>query len=187
MEVARSAGIFLLGVIKRFYFYLPALLLDPFDFYEKYLRAWIQREFWPSAPRELAVSPWITWSLLGVGLILACVMTYHDLRKYIGRNPKVSKALQSFYSRSTQLLYRPISTKEDLERLRSDFAEWRQEISEWVKDNMGEPAYGRLITFEVRWPFTGNKATVDGHQQTLNSISHWHHNLQALIENTEWR
>jgi hypothetical protein len=55
------------GVIKRFYFWLPTFLLDPFDLAERYLRV----SYFPPA--------FMAWGLFGLGLFLAVAETYREI------------------------------------------------------------------------------------------------------------
>jgi hypothetical protein len=62
-----STAILLWGVIKRVHFWIPTLLLDPFDLAERYLRI------------TYPVPAFIAWGLLGLGLFLAVASTYHEM------------------------------------------------------------------------------------------------------------
>lgn len=61
---------FLIGVLKRWYVSIPTILLDPFDFYERY-----KLTSWPS----YTPPAWAAWLLLFLAVLLACYMTYNDL------------------------------------------------------------------------------------------------------------
>ena len=68
MGVLRSAWLFLCGVLKRAIWYVPPLLLDPFDVAERVFKVdWI-------APQ------WLALSLFLSGWAIAIVLTYHELR-----------------------------------------------------------------------------------------------------------
>lgn len=76
MEFCRSAGLFILGVVKRFYLWLPAIVLDPFDLNDKVVQ--------PMMPESLKFS--IPWSPDWSGAVLlvligwAAIWTYHEAR-----------------------------------------------------------------------------------------------------------
>jgi len=72
MELCASAMTFFWGVLRRFYWWAPAILLDPFDFYEHYLRPHVGRDI--DMPSE-----WFPVVLAG-GMIWAAFLTYHELR-----------------------------------------------------------------------------------------------------------
>lgn len=57
--------------MRRFYWWAPAILLDPFDFYERYLRPHVGRDI--DMPSE-----WFPVVLAG-GIIWAGFLTYHEL------------------------------------------------------------------------------------------------------------
>ena len=75
MQLYESAGTFLLGVIKRFYYWLPSVLLDPFDLYNKYFKTMLGLQRDIDMPSE--AFPYV----LAGGLLWAAVVTYHDLNK----------------------------------------------------------------------------------------------------------
>jgi len=72
MELCASAPTFFWGVLRRFYWWVPAILLDPFDFYERYLRPHFGWDI--DMPSE-----WFPVVLAG-GMIWAAFLTYHELR-----------------------------------------------------------------------------------------------------------
>ena len=68
MDLLKSTGFFFLGFIKRIWWLLPALLSNPFDIAERIFHV------------QYVVPQFITWLLLGLGIIIATILTYHDLR-----------------------------------------------------------------------------------------------------------
>jgi hypothetical protein len=72
MAWAETSFVFVSGVLRRYYFWLPAFLLDPFDFYAKYIQPTTQREL--DIPDE-----WFPFAL-GIGLFIAVIGTAQDLR-----------------------------------------------------------------------------------------------------------
>lgn len=71
MELLRSLAFFARGILKRIYWLLPALLLDPFDL--------ARTLFGISYDAPL----WMIWLLVGTGLFIAGALTYHELRKEV--------------------------------------------------------------------------------------------------------
>lgn len=72
MELCASALSFFWGVLRRFYWWAPAILLDPFEYYERYINPRVGWDI--DMPSE-----WFPVAL-GGGLFLAAFLTYHDLR-----------------------------------------------------------------------------------------------------------
>ncbi len=68
MELLNSTGLFIWGVIKRIYWVLPTLILDPFDLLEKLFNVNYQ------------MPQWSIWTLFSLGCLIAMVFTFHDLR-----------------------------------------------------------------------------------------------------------
>lgn len=76
MELWRSLYLFFWGILKRSYYWIPALLLDPFDIYERYKSA---------LPSEWQINiavpnPWAISAFL-VLFLWAAILTYHELRR----------------------------------------------------------------------------------------------------------
>jgi hypothetical protein len=68
---------FLLGILKRFYFWLPSILLDPLDYYERYIG--------PRLPEQyrggVTVLSDYFFPVLGITVLWAGFRTYHELRE----------------------------------------------------------------------------------------------------------
>ncbi len=78
-EFFKSIRLFLWGIIKRIYIWLPAFLLDPFDFFNRYI--------YPKREEPLDMpSDWFPW-VLGILVLWAGLRTFHELRsKSLERN-----------------------------------------------------------------------------------------------------
>lgn len=69
MELLDSTRELLWGIIKRLYWLIPSLFTDPFDFIER----WFKITYEPPS--------YLFWVLIGMGLAIATVMTYNDVKK----------------------------------------------------------------------------------------------------------
>ena len=67
MELLKSIRLFLWGIIKRIYWLLPTLVLDPFDLLERF---------------NVSYQPpqWSIWILFSLGWFVAMALTFHELR-----------------------------------------------------------------------------------------------------------
>jgi hypothetical protein len=76
MELLKSAALFAKGILKRFYYWVPPIFLDPFDLYEHYIQHWLPA----GAPERLAIPTWV--GLLAFALLFgwAALRTFHELR-----------------------------------------------------------------------------------------------------------
>lgn len=68
MEIFKSFRLFFIGVLKKFYLLIPSLFTDPWDIMER----WFQVSYEPSQ--------FFFWILLILGLTIAIIWTYHELR-----------------------------------------------------------------------------------------------------------
>jgi len=75
-----TAALLVGGILRRFYFWVPSFLLDPFDFYDKYAK--------PHTRVAIDIPEWLFPYALGLGVILAAIGTASDLRMR-GRNAAV--------------------------------------------------------------------------------------------------
>ena len=91
-ELVRSSGLFLWGVVRRAYYFLPALLLAPVDFYNAFIKTYFETEI-------VLPSALVTY-LLGFGLILAVIHTYHALRV---EKEKIEKQYEHSVSKKLQI------------------------------------------------------------------------------------
>ncbi len=68
MELFKSLRLFVIGIVKRLYWILPTMLLDPFDLIERLFNV------------NYDVPQWAVWSLFAAGLMVAIVLAFHELR-----------------------------------------------------------------------------------------------------------
>jgi hypothetical protein len=68
MDLLKSFALLLWGIIKRLYYLVPSLFTDPFDFMER----WFQVTYQPPL--------FLFWLLLTLGILVAVVLTFHELR-----------------------------------------------------------------------------------------------------------
>jgi hypothetical protein len=68
MEILKSLRLLVIGVLKRIYWILPTLVLDPFDFAERLLNV------------SYDVPQWAVWVLFAAGWVVAILLSYHELR-----------------------------------------------------------------------------------------------------------
>jgi hypothetical protein len=68
MEHLKSLRLLVIGVLKRIYWILPTLLLNPFDIVERLFNV------------SYEVPQWAIWSLFAAGWVVAILLAYHELR-----------------------------------------------------------------------------------------------------------
>lgn len=68
MELLISLWLLTKGILKRIYWLIPVLFLDPFDFAERWFNVTYE------APQ------WLMWVLVAIGFAIAITLTYHELR-----------------------------------------------------------------------------------------------------------
>ncbi len=74
------------GTLKRIYWLVPTLFLDPFDLAERYFDVTYE------------VPQWLMWSLGAGGLFVAVSLTYHELRKQKeGLEAQLGKETDTFH------------------------------------------------------------------------------------------
>ena len=91
------------GVLRRWFLWVPTLLLDPFDFYERYLRAMLP----PQYQVDLTLPVWAFPLVLCGGLVLASFATFHELHARVGLDRKriaLADLLEGALARGQQLI-----------------------------------------------------------------------------------
>jgi hypothetical protein len=68
MELLKSLRFLIIGVLKRIYWVLPTLLLNPFDIVERLFNV------------SYEVPQWTIWVLFAAGWAVAILLSYHELR-----------------------------------------------------------------------------------------------------------
>ncbi|MDZ4735550.1 MAG: hypothetical protein SGJ07_04300 [Rhodospirillaceae bacterium] len=182
MGFLRSAALFLWGITKRFYFWLPALLLDPFDLYNKYIRAKLPSRLQVEGELPSEYFPWV----LGVGLGWAGIITYYELAKKVGRDPKVVQRLQDFYVEGEELALRPIKSDEEMRKLKIDVSVWYKKITKWLDANMAMAAKKRFSDTGVVLPMSRGTDFNPEHMSYVNTIQKYRSNIQGLVESDAW-
>jgi hypothetical protein len=76
MELLKSIRLFFWGVIKKLYWLLPTVILDPFDLAKRLFNV------------NYNVPQWSIWALFVIGWLFAMVLTYHELRMKFILNQK---------------------------------------------------------------------------------------------------
>jgi hypothetical protein len=67
-----SAWAFLWGVLRRFYWWLPAIILDPLDYNERYIE--------PALGRNVDLPAFVFPLVFGLGITWAAILAYHEQR-----------------------------------------------------------------------------------------------------------
>jgi hypothetical protein len=72
---------FVVGVAKRFYAFLPAILLDPFDIYQR-----LKPETWP----DYDMPDWMAWTAFGFALFWAVFATFFEVWRSTANSSRAS-------------------------------------------------------------------------------------------------
>ncbi len=169
--------LFLWGVLRRFYLWAPAILLHPFDLYNRYIRLLLpegRRAEW-SLPATLF--PYV----LAVGLLWAAVLTYHEQR---GRSTEkhVLNTLGRLLDAADAIGNRKVTTQEEYEQWVKDLNEWFKGTQSAIRRGLSEAEVSvfRDTSGMVRVFFGG---TFNGdHNSYLNSLDKYKTNLRSIIE-----
>jgi hypothetical protein len=123
--VLESFGLLLWGILKRLYYLIPSLLLDPFDFVERWFKLMYK-------PPE-----WLFWVLLAGGLFIATFLAYHELRLRMETKlrPTKQKAVLGDFLQEGEVILKKIS------QLKADDAialaeDWIKRTHEYLKKEL---------------------------------------------------
>jgi len=95
MEFGRSLGAFVLGILRRFWVWVPALLLDPYDLWARVIK--------PMLPTEHSFDlPWsVDWApfILALLIFWAAFLTYREIWRQAVREPRPNMRFAEIVSR----------------------------------------------------------------------------------------
>ncbi|MBI2979789.1 MAG: hypothetical protein HYY41_03060 [Chloroflexi bacterium] len=129
MELLESIFLFIRGTFKRAQWYLPPLLLDPFDIAEKVFQM------------KYVIPQWIAWLLFGLGWFLAMALTYHELRvervkleKQLNDKAKKKAARETLaiYLNEGQVLKRQCANEKEAPP-GDEAYEWAHKVEHWLE------------------------------------------------------
>jgi len=146
MKVIQSAFLFILGFLKRIYWILPTLILDPFGLVERFFNI------------NYDIPLVAIWSIFALGCMIAFVLTYNELRvgnvvKFFAKRPdsiffnkeiiEVIQHAYSFKGRKGLLSIRDIISKHGT---------YEEYIDAEIKG--GKDVYGDIIVYPHNWKET---------------------------------
>jgi hypothetical protein len=147
VSVGRSAIEFLWGVLKRFYIWLPTVLLDPFDLYERYLKQYLPKEY----QFDFKLPTPLFLSVLAICLTAAGILTYHELRTKVvstaandGRRRAVDEVSRLRSEAIHRLLNGPVKNDSELSRWITEEEIWREAVEKVLRANFGEATVRRF-------------------------------------------
>jgi hypothetical protein len=165
MGIFESTGLLFLGILKRLYWLIPSLLSDPFDISERWLKVTYE------APQ------WAFWLLLSLGLSIAIILTYHELRVKVvklekqldDRDKKKAEreTLAVFLNEGQSLKCQCENEKEPAPEVKT--TEWAEKIENWLETEFDTSYVSRFR----------NTADVPMKANSIFSIPH--RNLWAYI------
>jgi len=116
MALIESLKSFAGGILKRIYWVLVALLVDPFGLLERF---------------DVSYTPpdWLTWMLVGVGFFVAGGLTHHDLRKKHGSNEKRQETVDAL----GRQLEKGDGFLNEIDNV-GGYPAWWEEVDEWKRE-----------------------------------------------------
>ena len=162
MAVLKSSWLLLSGIIKRFYWYVLPLFLDPFDFAERYFGV-----------EDYVIPQWLAWSLFGLGLAVAATLTYHELRT------QVEQALSERLEGLREVWHKRI--KDWKVTNDSEFVEWKRVYQLW-RDRASDCTKNlRSVRYETFKPFK-TVGYNDEHVSLLDEGDKIRQEIKAMID-----
>ena len=76
MQICRSLGLFASGILRQFWVWAPAFLLDPYDLWNRLVKPIIPQDQQFDLPWSPDWAPYVLVALIG----WAALLTYHELR-----------------------------------------------------------------------------------------------------------
>ena len=150
------------GIVRRWFFWAPTFLLDPFDYYERYLKAKLPAQY----QLDLTLPGWaFPWVLCG-GLVLAAYATYHELHARVGldrRRIALATLLGNAFTQGETLM---LSTDQQA------IEAWATRVTNLTREAFGDAeaaTFASNVGF-VFWGGTNLRNFVDGRLRRLDSL-----------------
>lgn len=77
MDLGKSAGEFLYGILRRFWVWAPALVLNPYDLWRQLIKPMLPEKYQVDLPWSVDWAPWVLVALIA----WAAILTYHELNQ----------------------------------------------------------------------------------------------------------
>ena len=189
MSLWESARDFVAGIIKRFYFWLPAVLLDPFDVYDRYLKPSVPNAYRFDFSPPVAVFLGALVGLLG----LAAIFTYHDLNsryaqaitKLVGLPKREREVIDRVgalrHEGVVRLLNRKVRSDADLDQWQADEVKWREEVLSVLREDFPAVVH-RLSTLGTLSAASFTGAFNDTHNHALMMLAKRLSVLESLLD-----
>ncbi len=178
MELWLSIRYFFWGILKRFYYWLPFVVLDIPDLWQRYLEPFASKFGW-----ELEMPDILTSALVIASLVWAGVLTYHELRtkkvnlgKDIGHQElSLKEQIGEFIKEGEELRRLAVSQGEPIPE--ANASNWRTKVDDFLDENFD---LEWLNDFKTKYKGGNPKKQFAGVGMT-NQIELWK-KLQAGIE-----
>ena len=127
MELLKSSYLLLWGIIKRLYYVAPSILLDPFDFAGRLFKV------------NYDPPQWMAWFLFCVGLALAILLTYHELRVSVGcKNDKrsIRQSLSNYLNEGSKIKKK--CSNQAIGAPTQEAESWAKNVDEFLASKLGD-------------------------------------------------
>lgn len=126
MAVLKSAGLFGAGILHRFWLWMPALIFDPFDLYDRIIKPQLPEKWRVDIPFP---SDFAFYALIAL-LLWAAILTYHEVRVKLPKasipNMRIKDAIDYLVNDSILKMRRPPPTERNGKRVVVSGAEHTQ-------------------------------------------------------------
>jgi hypothetical protein len=140
VKFAYSFKLFITGTLKKVWFYLPPLVLDPFDIAERVFGInWIPPN-------------WLAWTLFALGWVVAGAKTYHELRESKlklearlddrKRNREIRESLGEYLERGRELMR--LCTNEKSPPPDDEANQWADEVEQFLHSQLDSSYVSRF-------------------------------------------
>lgn len=181
----QSACYFFWGILKRFYYWLPFVVLDIPDLWQRYLEPFARvRLGW-----ELRMPDTLTSILVMASLAWAGILTYHELRQQkiklerqlddSGKKKKIRETLGVFLEQGQELQRKCANEKEPPPDDEAD--KWASEVEEFLMTELDKSFVSRFRS-SAGVPLTANSISSISHRQLWHSIRTRIYQLAKFIE-----
>jgi len=177
--VFRSVGVLLSGIIRRWFLWAPALLLDPFDLYDKYLKSKLPKQY--QYDYDGFMTEYGLYIIIAL-IALAAFFTFQEVRQRadsITDLKKIRTNLVRLYQSGENLQQAISDGNKSTPDLETELQEWSQTTADYIAENVAD---SRAQAFAHVGPSTGFYRGLGDRSPLMHTLNGRLENLSKVME-----
>ena len=131
-EILTSLRLFVWGVLKRVYLWAPSVLVGPIDWYDKFVKPMLPTSLQLEVTLPTDLFPY----LLGIGLLAAAVITYHEERVPSVTKKHLDHLAELRKEAIDDLLNERVNFVEVWQEWKPAYDNWCKKVGDYLEENL---------------------------------------------------